>query len=136
MSFCWCSSPAPSASRDRNGRVELACPHADSVSPSQFKRLLCDYLEEQNKSKNKTMCCQECRGTEDLWICVNCSAILCMRESDGTSHALSHFEGKCGNKCHLFLSCVDSHIFCCTCGQYLYPREIAQVCNIILFQSL
>ena len=136
MNCSWfsCSSTTPSSSSNRNGGTELTCPHADGVSSSRFKRLLCDYLDavkdSESKGKKKPrnmMVCQECSSTEDLWICINCSAILCMRDADeGRTHALTHWQRRSGD-CHLFLSCVDSHIFCCTCGQYLYPREIAQV---------
>ena len=39
-------------------------------------------------------------------------------------HALDHV-GKDGAGCQLLLSCLDSHIYCCECSDYLYPRELS-----------
>lgn len=38
-------------------------------------------------------------------------------------HAIAHRSSRRG--CDLLLSCEDSHVLCCACEKYLYPREIA-----------
>eukprot|EP01052_Picozoa_sp_SAG31_P019735 SAG31_NODE_1452_length_8286_cov_6.329547_5_plen_201_part_00 len=101
------------------------------------------------------LCCSVCGEAEsaNLWLCVHCGEVFCVVsevrpagrallvaaisadlvfglgawvQGGGASacHALNHV-GQDGAGCQLLLSCLDSHIYCCACSDYLYPRELS-----------
>lgn len=63
--------------------------------------------------------CDECGSEENVWLCMHCGKLLCLQE--GSKHACAH----AGERCHVMLNCLDSHVYCCGCEKYLYPREVS-----------
>ena len=65
------------------------------------------------------MRCDECGSEENVWLCMHCGKLLCLQER--TKHACAHAD----RRCHVMLCCLDSHVYCCGCEKYLYPREVS-----------
>jgi len=105
-----------SSSSSKSGR----CNHVQRLNQKDFKRRVADKFAIKQTHSGLELKCEDCGSTRNLWICLNCCRVLCIGEGE---HALAHRNGKRG--CDLLLSCEDSHVLCCACEKYLYPREIA-----------
>lgn len=105
-----------SSSSSKSGR----CSHVQRLNMKDFKRRCADKFAISHTQSGLELQCETCGGKRNLWICLNCCKVLCIGEGE---HALAHRNGRRG--CDLLLSCEDSHILCCACEKYLYPREIA-----------
>lgn len=98
------------------------CSHARKVDLAEFKRIVWDKFALDRTQSGLQLRCETCGTSEDLWICLTCCRVYCISK-DGADHALAHQKVCKGS--HLLLNCRDSHILCCSCEQYLYPREVA-----------
>jgi len=105
-----------SSSSSKSGR----CNHVQRLNMKDWKRKVADKFEINYTQSGLKLACETCGSQRNLWICLNCCRVLCIGEGE---HALAHRSSRRG--CDLLLSCEDSHILCCACEKYLYPREIA-----------
>ena len=125
-------SPAPAASS------EPVCEHARPVTAKAFRKTLrrrfptlAPKADDSSSDEEgggeapgavedtKELRCDVCGSTENVWLCMHTGALLCLE--DGERHASTHASGEC----QLMMSCIDSHIYCCGCEKYLYPRELS-----------
>jgi hypothetical protein len=60
--------------------------------------------------------CDICGSEDNVWMCMDCGQLLCLRA--GSCHAAEHVHGG-GSRCRLMLSCLDCHVYCCACERYL-----------------
>mmetsp|Transcript_101002 Transcript_101002/g.157802 ORF Transcript_101002/g.157802 Transcript_101002/m.157802 type:complete len:140 (-) Transcript_101002:3-422(-) len=103
-------------SSNKSGR----CGHVQRLNTKDFKRRVSDKFAIDRTQSGLELVCEICQSNKNLWICLNCCRVLCMGEGE---HAIAHRSSRRG--CDLLLSCEDSHVLCCACEKYLYPREIA-----------
>ena len=142
------ASPQKSKLEARNKAIPVPpCCHATGLTPKRFRKTLrhkfpqlapargSDSSDESSDDETlaarkqkastgtPTLRCVECESEKELWLCLHCGKVLCLDAAKSADHAIAHTKKSKG--CHLMLSCLDSHIFCCTCSCYLYPRELS-----------
>lgn len=98
-----------------------SCTHVRSLDTNIFRQRTWDYFRTNSQNSNIRLCCQTCGADAELWVCLNCCRVYCM--ADEEQHALQHRHQSRG--CSLLMTCRDSHILCCRCECYLYPRELS-----------
>lgn len=112
------------------------CPHAKPVTAKHFRKTLRrrfptmapsaddsssdeeSGLGPVEKTGNK-ICCEVCGSDHNVWLCMHCGKLMCLEHD--SRHACTH----ASKKCNLMMSCLDSHVYCCGCDKYLYPREVS-----------
>jgi hypothetical protein len=114
---------------------EPLCPHARPITAKAFRKTLrrrfptvAPAADDSSSDEEgglgpvestETLRCDECGSDENVWLCMHCGKLLCLQSK--SKHACAH----ASRKCNVMLSCLDSHVYCCGCDKYLYPREVS-----------
>lgn len=127
--------PEPEPRVEAAAAVQPLCPHARPITAKAFRKTLrrrfptvapaADDSSSDDEAglgptdSTETLRCDECGSEENVWLCMHCGKLLCLQED--SKHACAHAD----RSCNVMLSCLDSHVYCCGCEKYLYPREVS-----------